>query len=89
MVLYVNKLFSEKTTSCRTIFHLEMFSANFFFTFEIRKVAEKAIWDSATEAESWFGLETERKLAKILMTTFPYGSPSYLFSALHTPHSFF
>jgi hypothetical protein len=51
-----------------------MFSANFFFTAEIRKVAEKASWDTATEAESWFGLENRKKISKIF---------------LHTPHSFF
>jgi hypothetical protein len=29
--------------------------------------------------ETWFGLEIEKKLAKLLMTTFTYCSPSYIF----------
>jgi hypothetical protein len=66
-----------------------MFSENFFVTAEIRKVTEKASWDTVTEAETWFGLENRKEIIQILMTTFTYRSPSYLLYALHIPHSFF
>jgi hypothetical protein len=41
------------------------------------EVAEKSSWDKANTGENyaWFG-EIERKLAKLLMTTFAYRSSS-------------
>jgi hypothetical protein len=65
-----------------------MFSENFFFTAEIRKVTKKASWDTVTEAETWFGLENRKEIIQIF-NDYLYLPFSVLFALCSAHFTFF